>query len=558
MLLAFFAAGVSGLMAENLFGQVSYGTILYITSYLIYFSYQAIFSEKRLWGACLIAFSILIIVVFWSNPQRAMAVYLGPLLVAIFLLYFSLEKDKKTKFYTRKLAYSVAVLLVSVIVGIFLHRYFISNVNNISGAANARWLTIEDAGKNATLFFKSFIALFGGLPSPGLQIISLAGIYESCRLISAICLLVLIPISIKNALLGQAGARLFIAAYALSSFLVIIFFQIFSTIPDMNNPIQSGRYLIPPLLLSIYLVFDSKFDNYQTYKLYSFTRLFVVVFLVTSAYSTYLKSNLNSGYEWDRPAFSYSNPLDGVMDFIEKNDLKYGYATYWNAGAISALSNERVLIRQIQIDRGLPIPMRHLGSEDWYRPTKWTGRSFLLLNKSESESINWSLLSEYELSPDATLHYEDFNIYVFSQNIAGKLPDWGGGFINKINFPASTRSLHQIGVFKAGDRSTKSSLVADIGEVGFLHFGPYISVEPGEYLIKFDVHANSNRAKIARFDVVGDGGKKVLAEKNFDGILDDKTLKIDVKGKESLEFRVWSNGSERIIFENVSIVRLNK
>ena len=54
--------------------------------------------------------------------------------------------------------------------------------------------------------------------------------------------------------------------------------------------------------------------------------------------------------------------LDGLKNFLLKNGLHYGYAKFWYAGVLSVLSDEKLLVRQVVFDQGLPKPDRWLSS----------------------------------------------------------------------------------------------------------------------------------------------------------------------------------------------------
>ena len=62
------------------------------------------------------------------------------------------------------------------------------------------------------------------------------------------------------------------------------------------------------------------------------------------------------------------DPRISLIAELKKRGLRYGYATYWNASAISVLSGQSVRIRQIKLDGkkvGSPIaPCLQIGGID--------------------------------------------------------------------------------------------------------------------------------------------------------------------------------------------------
>jgi hypothetical protein len=100
-----------------------------------------------------------------------------------------------------------------------------------------------------------------------------------------------------------------------------------------------------------------------------------------------------------------------------------------------------------------------------------------------------------------------------------------------------------------------SALVAERGEVGVLHYGPYIDVEPGTYTVSFDVAVESAPNGSARLDVAAAAGQKILAETVLVDDTSPRQLRFTLDELATIEFRVWSLGNARVVFRDVSIVR---
>lgn len=85
-------SGISGFMAENLFGQVSYGVVIFLCCHLIFISSQYITSQgtrKIIWAFLLIS---LMVLVYWANPKRAIVAYTLPLTGALIWLILTLRR----------------------------------------------------------------------------------------------------------------------------------------------------------------------------------------------------------------------------------------------------------------------------------------------------------------------------------------------------------------------------------------------------------------------------------------------------------------------------------
>jgi hypothetical protein len=426
IIVSILASGLSGFTAENLYGQVSYGTVVYFSCYLIYFAWGLLSSlgrRKILFG---IGLSVALVLAAWANPQRATISYALPLLVAVSCYIVSCTFTYSGTDSARVIRSGLAltgVVLLSIIVGVAFHLITLRGVNNVLGAGNALWLSYDEMMHNASLLLKQVFVVFGGLPSPGGVVASKSGLYQAIRLISALALLVLMPISLRIALQERSSGSQFVASFTLVSTLLTLFIQETTTVPVMSAAVQTSRYLIPPL---IFLLIIALAQNYSLVKkpLMALVGIAVYVVFITSAYSNFFTSNNSNEINW-RQSWQRHHNLENLKDFLLANDLHYGYATYWNAGVISVLSDEKVLIRQVLINGGLPMPHRHLSSNRWYRPRAWQGETFLLLTAQEASSINWDLLERrYQTKPLREVSFEGFKVFVFTQNLAKNIPEW--------------------------------------------------------------------------------------------------------------------------------------
>ena len=199
--------------------------------------------------------------------------------------------------------------------------------------------------------------------------------------------------------------------------------------------------------------------------------------------------------------------------------------------------------------------MRHLSSNRWYRPSAWQGESFLLLTEQEAALIDWKLFATYNGTPVRELTYDKFRIFVFSQNIAKSLPGWDSSYETSTDFLVTKHSLFQVGRFVEKYENATPALVAERGEVGALHFGPYIDVESGRYIATFRVGADYNPRGMVRLDVAAAPDQKLFASKVLTSISGPQKLSFTLDKPSTLEFRVWALGNEKVVFKGFTIER---
>jgi hypothetical protein len=544
---AVMASGISGFMAENLYGQVSYGVVVFFCCYTLYFASQYLSAEgktKLKWAALLV---ILLTLAYWSNPKRAIVSYGLPLLVALGWLFLSSDSSDRRKYLNL-----IGLSLLGATVGSMLHLPTINAVNNIPGAGNARWLPLEGVLINTALTFKGLYAQLGGLLLANESIFSKQGLYSGLRFFVATLVLVLLPVAINRAVAKYGRNFKLVALFSAVSFLAVFFLQVATTIPDMSDPIQSSRYLVPAVVLGLVVILMLPLDFEQRPPVLAVSIMTVGVTLLFSAYPTYRMSGLSS--ETLSQPGQINPERRGLLEIIKERGLQYGYATYWNAGVLSVLSNEKARIRQIVLHNGIPVPMRHLSSNRWYRPSAWEGKTFLLLHDSELAHLDLNKMQRLGLVPREQIRSHDFTIFVFGENIARYLPGWDTRYVAPARFLPSATTPSQVG--RLVENGGSATLVAEKGETGALHYGPYVDVEPGRYRVTFDLTANHNPAGVARLDVAAAPDQKLYGEKTLTESNAPQVIEFDLDKTRTLEFRVWALGNERVVFNGVSIQRV--
>lgn len=537
LIVAIVAAGISGFMAENLFGQVSYGTVVYFSCYLVYFSWRFVSadrSKKWPWGAALL---VVIGLAFWSNPQRALVSYGLPLLVAVSVLWLRqlnlIPEYKRTRIWLL-----VGFVGAGIAVGTFLHLQTLHDVNNIVEVGHSRWLPYDLMIRNATQFLGWFLYIFGGLPSAENVVFSTVGVYEAWRLVAGLALLILMPFAIFRALRQQQSGLIILGVFTLVNLISFVFLLITTTIPTMSDPFSGSRYLVPSLFLMFILVLGQPL-GIKCRALSGISVAFISLLFVSNAYSSYGVNN------------QHGDPRNALIEYLATHNFQYGYGTYWNAGVVSVASNERSLVRQIVVSNGIPKPMRHLSSNRWYSPSAWQGETFLLLTDKEAGLLDWDQLDAYGVKSTRQYDVNGFRIFVFKDNIANLLPGWDTKYEKPASFMANKYSPTQTGRFVEG-----GALIAEVGESGVLHYGPYVNVDPGRYVVTFDVSAKSNPAGVARLDVTAAPDQKLFGEKLLLSSDRPQEIAFTLDKARTMEFRVWALGNERVVFKGVSIKRL--
>jgi hypothetical protein len=551
-----FAGGVSWVMAENLFGQVSYGNVLYVAVFTLYFSWRWLEATSRrasvIWAVALVVLGIL---AFWGNPQRAAAYDIAPMLAA--LLAWAMARGDLFTWHpgarrwkltgdARRLIILGVMLFGAALVGTILHVVSLAQAHSADGAGSARWLSLASFKDNLWFTLEGILGVFGALPTAGRSVMSPWGAYEALRLLSVLAMLVLLP-SVCCGFLRDArpGARM-LAAFTASGLCLFIFLQVTTTTPDMTGPVMSARYMLPSLVLGLVLVLG----HAESQGLRTPTGVASwCIALVLASSLVYPGNSFSRLYRGTPPSHHVQ-----AMDVLKAHGLQYGYGTYWNSGVITILSGGDVRVRQIEFDRGLPIPRLHLASRSWFRPQTWTGKSFLLLSKEEAAQLDRDTAFTFTGAPLEEFPAGDFVVLVFKENLASTLPNWDVDSSSEraISDPLGTRSQHQIG--RLDKIEGRLQLAADAGETGFLHYGPYVTLPAGDYRVDVDVSAPST-GEVGYIDVVGNMGATVLAKTPIAGpTAAPVSLRLTAaEAVQGVEVRVFSNGASAMTLRSITL-----
>lgn len=543
------ASGISGFMIENLYGQVSYGVVFFFCLYIVYFSDRILSTQgkwKVVWGILLI---IILALAYWANPKRAFVSYGLPLFLALSWMFFLNKKRNGYKYLSL-----IIIALFGAVLGSLLHIQTIKEVNNHLGASNARWLPLEGVLTNIGLTAKGLFAQLGGLLPADVSLFTLGGLYAGFRFVVAAIALIVITIVLRRTIAHGTDRMKLFGLFSMFAFGLLLFMQITTTIPVMSDPITSSRYLVPGLLLGILIMIMYPVQWSRQGSPLTMSVLLVTFAFIVSGYHNFRLSTTNS--EYLAQPLQINPDREELINFLRKNNLEYGFSSYWNAGSLTVLSDGEVKVRQIVFSNGVPAPMRHLSSNRWYRPSMWQGETFLLLTSQEAKFLDSEKMVFYGAIPSQIKEFDDYIIYVFPENIAGRFPGWDTRFESPVTFKVSKDSLSQTGRLNDDYEGAGPVLLAEKGESGALYFGPYVNVEPGRYRVTFDVIAAQQSSGVVRLDVAAAPDQKIFGEITLTESHQPQVIEFSLDKTRTMEFRVWALGNERVIFRGVTIQRL--
>lgn len=540
-------SGMSLIFAEHVYGQAAYGSMFYMGCFLVYSYWRLAHARGRavwLWGAATFVMAVL---VFWANPQRALMYYGLPLLAASFALHgmdwlrarrpapASPQPSASTPAPAARPWRWTVLVVLGLVAGTALHAYVMRHVNNTQ-ALTINWLPYESIVANILAFVRGFLNMFEGLPRPEVKVVSLWGAYSVLRLLASLAALALLPWCLFKALRPQPRGRMFFAVFTLAALAGNLLLILTTSLANMGSPEASVRYLVPTmlgmLLLMPSIIIDRRFVKPGTRA----AGLFAIAVLGTSAPMTYIKP-FDEKYHASLGDTLREDEHYRLGQFLADNKLHYGYSQFWTSGKITVLTEQRVKVRQVNFENGMPVPMRMLSSNRWYRPEAWTGPTFLAVQ--DTSQIDLPKLYKLMGEPTQVLRFEkSWFIYVFPNNLA-LLPTWDVDVLRPRAYPIDATSPHIIGklVEQAG---RPPALVGEPAEAGALLYGEQLGVSRGAYLASFDIEALGAQPDFGAVDVCIYGCNKVLARQTISQAGRQRiTLRFDAKQElKQLELRV--------------------
>lgn len=172
-----------------------------------------------------------------------------------------------------------------------------------------------------------------------------------------------------------------------------------------------------------------------------------------------------------------------LYDFLESHDLKYGYATYWNANIHTAMSNFRIEIYPLKL--GELEPDYIFAPDQFYLSAETEESTFLMFTKEEwnEVAVNFKFLLKYGDYTEL-LMVDDYVILKYDYNVARNFNSDG--------------DIQENGADYVGDCLYSEDCYVDNDRVivpaeQFM-YGPYKSLKAGHYRLTVECEVSGEAA----------------------------------------------------------------
>ncbi len=407
--------GMSLTITESMFGQVSYG-ILLMFSVLAIKCLESCNLDYAKQNFVYYFFALLIVLVMViGNPMRAVPYYLFPMACSAIFLLVSGYKQVRIKESVRLCVIFLSALVVVCAAGFLIHKVFLTQVDMQQGVTTLRWIPLSEMFNKIPKLFASLITILGGEPYTNRAVSTISGVYDGFRLLVALLFIGILPRSIAFCLSGKDKLLQLVALYALASLVALLMIM-------LGTSVFNARYLIPPVFLLVIAVAALPF-NFRDNIFFDIARLVVVIgfctnlFVINTNYwGTYHVSEIHKA-----DAQNFDQPTE-LAHLLLENDLRYGFATFWQANVVTVLTDNTVKTRPIYIEDGRIFPMKWLSARNWYAEAATLGETFLILSAAEELALNWDSFAALRgLTPSKIIQFRHYRVFVFPENIVQKL-----------------------------------------------------------------------------------------------------------------------------------------
>ncbi len=255
-----------------------------------------------------------------------------------------------------------------------------------------KFVSLDRFGHNIYLFLYSILAVTQS-NFFGRQLLSYETIIDIIHALLIVLAVILLAVHIKRPEQKDMPA---IVKLSLIAILLSCFAFVFSTEPI---DIGASRYLLDiPVFVAI--LFGYLLSIFKSRRMYVFLALSAAAIFVGFIYRSF------------EAAPASEEGYIKVIKFLEKHNLHYGFAGYWNAAPFTLLSNQNVKVRQVRVDaRGSILPYAWLSNSQWYKDIKHP--QFIIIGKSENFGLKESVLDKNYGAPKKTKIIGNYKVFVY-------------------------------------------------------------------------------------------------------------------------------------------------
>lgn len=296
-----------------------------------------------------------------------------PVIGALFFVIIFDTKHKILSAGNKDTAFTGLIIAVGTVIGTLLLSAMTKDIGTGYGDANS---VISDGGEwsnNLLKFLQQWTSLLGADYKTGESITTAENIFAAVKMAGSLVLFFAPAYALFNYKKYNRYEKIFILFHWFMTAFVL-YGYVFGNLSSVN-------WRLSPIICS------AVFVNVMIWRgLWSDISLKRTAGIVSSL--VILSCVITVGQIAAMPAdYGRDNDHHKAIELLERNNLSYGYATYWNANILTLLSSSKVKVRDVNFDE--PQPRKGWLNSDtvWFDDQPGVDEYFILLTNSEYERL---------------------------------------------------------------------------------------------------------------------------------------------------------------------------
>lgn len=370
---------------------------------------------QRLFLHFLITFVCLAVFVMFTATDgiSALSIFAIPFIAAIFAEAFANDSNKIFSLKTLKTFGSAAIFGVMILLGIKLNERWVGDMTAGYQEAYSAYSGMSTWIEHIQNLPLAWMRLFGVEDMTNQPLFEKESILNLLRIAASVILAVMPVIAtcyyskIKKAK-GSQALRIWIWIHWASSAIVLVGY--------ICGLLSSADWRLTPII-GTSLMLSIIFVHYIAVSKISSGRIIALISIPVILVSIL---NIQGLINLSKKDYKKENYLFGLTELLEEAGLSYGYASFWNANAITLISDSEVKVRDVNVSEYGVSKRLYQSSSEWYKDQPVQDEYFLLLTSYEYSTIangQNSLIEDASQNLSAFVNGTEYYILVFDHNI---------------------------------------------------------------------------------------------------------------------------------------------
>ena len=468
-------------------------------------------------------YSILLLLLNMGGT-RTLAEQTLPLLCAcVIMQYLEIREEQEINWkpIVKKQAGLFGITMIPSVIGIGIYKWLCTwhNVNNTVNNQTVFVDSLKTVWDNIVITVCNLFECFGF--SGSAKLVSVYGLRNFVSVVMCVIVCIVVPVLQALKFKQEKEEVRFFYVFAIVHNLIMILLSVFF-----------GKTLSRYLLTTVFafIIVSSRYIyvywiEQKGIRQYVWVGLFVIASLIECA-GMGLK-----GLSWEAVVTDRKEFNQQIID----HGVTKGYATYGNAYKNEVYSDLKIRFGAVNITNDSVSPFTWLVDGDVFTAEKGI-QTFLLLSEDENNLIKDNISNLFG-SPVEEFMINNMYIYIFDHDIA---IDMCGGSRDELN--DGTLLPGDLYITEGGGTITKDRIEITQGGISY---GPYISLEAGEYLVTF---AGENFDK-AVFDIYSNSEGEYLSYEEIERTGNSIVVKMILSETvNNLEFRIYNVNESGVIY----------